>query len=146
VTPTRLRTLVALAVLTGLLGYLAIEVRTGDLLELPWLAPAVAGLMAVFELVLAKVVGDKLRGRSRSKPMHPLQVARAAVLAKASSTTGALLAGLYGGLWTWFLQHGELRLAADNAVVALTSVGASVLLVVAGLLLERVCRTPDLPD
>ena len=148
-TATKIRALVALAVLTGVLGWLAINVRTGDLLALPLLAPGVAALIAVFELGLAKVVRDQVRGRARrrvaGRSMHPLQVARAVVLAKASSTTGALLTGLYAGLWLWFLQHDELRVAAHNAVVAGLSTGASVLLVVAALLLERACRTPAPP-
>ena len=146
-TPTRLRTLLGLAVLTGLIGWFAIDLRTGDLLSLPLLAPAVAGLIALFELGLAKVVGDKIRGRGRGRrQLHPLQIARAAVLAKASSATGALLTGLYGGLWLWFVQHGELRVASDNAAVAAVSVGASVLLVGSALVLERVCRTPRYED
>jgi hypothetical protein len=146
VTPTRLRWLLALAVLTGALGWLVIDSRTGDLLELPYLAPATAGLIALFELGLAKLVHDKVRGRGRGKQMHPLQVVRALVLAKASSTTGALLAGLYAGLWLWFFQHDQLRVASDNAVVAAVSAGACVLLVVAGLLLERSCRVPRRED
>jgi hypothetical protein len=147
VTPTRLPVLVALAVLTAVLGSFAINLQTGELLSLPLLAPGVGTLMALFELVLAKVVRDRLRGRSRGRrQMHPFQIARAAVLAKASSTTGALLTGLYAGLWLWFFQHDELRVAADNAVVAALSVGASVLLVLAALVLERMCRTPDLPS
>lgn len=148
-TATRLRTLIALALVTGLLGWLAIDLRTGDLLALPVFAPATAGLIAVFELILAKVVGDKIRGRGRGRgrrQMHPLQIARAAVLAKASSTAGALLTGLYAGLWLWFFQHGELRVASDNGVVAAISVAASVLLVIAAMLLERACRTPPAPD
>lgn len=145
-TPTRLRTLLAMAVLTGLFGWFVIDVRTGDLLALPYLAPITAGLIALFELGLAKVVRDKVRGRSRGRSMHPLQVARALVLAKASSATGALLVGLYGGLWVWFLQHDALRVAASNATVAGVSVGASLALVIAALLLERACRTPDATD
>lgn len=145
-TPTRLRTLVVLAGLTAVSGWLLIDVRTGDLLALPYLAPVTAGVIALFELGLAKVVRDKVRGRSRGRQMHPLQVARALVLAKASSATGALLVGLYGGLWAWFLQHDALRVAAANATVAGLSMGASLVLVVSGLLLERACRTPDRPQ
>jgi hypothetical protein len=107
-------------------------------------APA-TGLIALFELGLAKVVRDKIRGRSTHRPMHPLQIARAAVLAKASSATGALLFGLYTGLLLWFLQHSGLRVASANARVAAASAGASLLLVVAALLLERACRTPEPP-
>jgi hypothetical protein len=146
VTPTRLPHLLAMAVLTGLLGWFVIDVRTGDLLSLPYLAPLTAGLIALFELILAKVVRDKVRGRSHGRSMHPLQVARALVLAKASSATGALLAGLYGGLLLWFLQHGGLRVATSNAQVAGVSIGSCLLLVVAGLLLEQACRAPDIPD
>lgn len=145
-TPTRLRTLAALAVVTGVLGWFVIDVRTGDLLALPYLAPITTGLIALFELGLAKVVADKVRRRSRGRPMHPLQVARALVLAKASSTTGALLVGLYGGLLVWFLQHDALRVASSNATVAGVSAGASLTLVVAALLLERSCRTPEQPQ
>lgn len=146
-TPTRLPVLLVMAVVTGALGWFVINLQTGDLLSLPLLAPAVGALMAVFELVLAKVVRDKVRGRGRGRrQMHPLQIARAAVLAKASSATGALLTGLYAGLWLWFLQHDQLRVAADNAVVAGLSTGASLLLVIAALLLERSCRTPTLPS
>jgi hypothetical protein len=146
VTPTRLRVLLALALLTGGLGWVVINSRTGDLLELPYLAPATAGLIALFELGLAKVVHDRVRGRGRGRQMHPLQVARAVVLAKASSATGALLGGLYAGLWLWFFQHAELRVAADNAVVAAVSVGACAVLVLAALLLERACRVPRQQD
>ena len=145
-TPTRLRTLLALAVMTGVFGWFIIDVRTGDLLALPYLAPITTGLIALFELGLAKVVADKVRGRSTGRPMHPLQVARALVLAKASSTTGALLVGLYGGLLVWFLQHDGLRVASSNATVAGVSVGASLVLVLAALLLERSCRTPNPPQ
>lgn len=145
-TPTRIPVLLALAAFTAVLGWFTINLQTGDLLALPLLAPGVGALMALFELVLAKVVRDKLRGRGRGRrQMHPLQIARAAALAKASSATGAILTGLYGGLWFWFFQHDELRVAADNAFVAALSVGASLLLVAAALVLERVCRTPDLP-
>lgn len=146
-TPTRIPVLLALAAFTSVLGWLAIDLQTGDLLSLPLVAPGVGTLMALFELVLAKVVRDKLRGRSRGRrQLHALQIARAAVLAKASSATGALLTGLYAGLWLWFFQHDELRVAADNALVAALSSGASLLLVVAALVLERVCRTPALPS
>ncbi|MCW2601043.1 MAG: hypothetical protein JWM02_2872 [Frankiales bacterium] len=145
-TPTRLRTLLAMAALTGLFGWFIINLRTGDLLALPYLAPVTAGLIALFELVLAKVVRDKVRGRSTHRPMHPLQVARALVLAKASSATGALLVGLYGGLLVWFVQHDSLRVAASNASVAGASLAASLALVVAALLLERSCRTPGAPQ
>ncbi len=143
---TRIPALLGLAVLTAVLGWFTINLRTGDLLSLPYLAPVTAFLIALFEAGLSRVVRDNVSGRSRGRAMHPLQVARALVLAKASSAAGALLAGLYTGLLVWFLQHSGLRIAASNALVAALSVGACVLLTAAALLLERACRTPELPD
>ncbi len=73
-----------------------------------------------------------------------MQVARAAVLAKASSTTGALLLGAYGGLFAWTLpRRGELAVAESDALVSGLTALAALALVVAALLLERACRTPD---
>jgi hypothetical protein len=79
--------------------------------------------------------------------MHPLQVARAAALAKASSLAGSLLLGLYAGFFVWlFPRRDQLAAANDDVVVAGLSAGACVLLLVAALLLERACRTPRPPD
>ena len=133
--PTRLRTLLALAVVAGLLGWLLTRWQY-EHLELPLYGPLTAGLMAAFELGLARVVSQKVRGLSLDKPMHPLQVARAAVLAKASSAGGSLLVGFYAG----YLVHvfpSDLRAAGQDRRVALASLAASVLLVVAARLLER---------
>jgi hypothetical protein len=78
--------------------------------------------------------------------MHPLQVARAAVLAKASSLGGAILLGVYGGLFVWtFARRDTYATAGDDALVAGLSALTSLTLVIAALLLERSCRTPDPP-
>ena len=149
-TPTRLSTLVALVVGFGVVAYALAAVAYGSLPALPAYAPVSAALLAVVEAGMAKVVRDRLagrhdeRGRPVGRPLHPMQVARAAVLAKASSTGGAVLLGGYAGLLAWTLPRRD-RLAAtgDDAVVAGLSALACLALVVAALLLERVCRRPD---
>jgi hypothetical protein len=78
--------------------------------------------------------------------MHPLQVARAAALAKASSATGALLLGFYGGFFLWVVRRTELRAAEHDAWVAGWSALACLGLLVAALLLEKSCRTPPPRD
>ena len=100
-----------------------------------------------------KVVSDRLahrrdaRGRPRGRPLHPMQVARAAVLAKASSTAGAVLLGAYGGLFAWTLpRRAQLAVAERDAVVAGLTALAALALVAAALVLERACRTPEDPD
>jgi hypothetical protein len=147
VTATSWRSLLAAVLIAGALGWLLLAGAYGDLVRLPTYAAVTAGLMAVFELVLARVIHQKVHGAVRGRQMHPIQVARAAALAKASSMAGALLVGLYAGFITWLLpRRGRLAAAGDDLVVAAISGGACLLLVVAALLLERACRTPPGPD
>jgi hypothetical protein len=144
VRPTSLRALLLAALVAGVLGWAVFETSYGSVVSLPTYAPVTAGLMAVFEVVLARIVRDKLRAPSRGRQLHPLQVARAAVLAKASSAAGALLFGLYAGFFAWTLpRSNRLAAASDDALVSAVSAGACLLLVIAALLLERACRTPD---
>lgn len=150
-TPTRPRTLLALVLLPGVLAYLLAVVAYGSLPLLPRYAPVSVVLLAVVELGMAKVVRDRLahrldaRGRPKGRPLHPMQVARAAVLAKASSAGGGILLGAYGGLLAWTLpRRGVLRAGEQDAAVAAWSAVACLGLVLAALLLERACRRPDL--
>jgi hypothetical protein len=151
VTPTRLPTLLLTVVVSGVLAYLLADAAYSDLPRLPVLAAFSLVLLAVTELAMARVVRDRVGHRRRrdgaaGRPLHPLQVARAVVLAKASSPTGALLAGAYGGLAAWALpRRDQSPTIADDATAAVLSAAAALLLVVAALLLERACRTPDVP-
>lgn len=152
---TQPKNLLGLAAGFAVLGYLLVELAYGSLPPLPLYAPVTLVLLAVVEAVMARVVRERLAGRPGpggqgrlsgfgSRPLHPLQVARAVVLAKASSVTGAVLLGGYGGLLAWTLpRRDELALAGRDATVAGISVLACVGLVVAALLLERACRTPE---
>lgn len=149
-TPTRPGPLLAVVAGFALLLYLLADRAYGSLPEPPVYAPVTLVLLAVTELAMAKVVADRLahrtdrRGRPRGRALHPMQVARAAVLAKASSVTGAVLLGAYGGLFAWTLpRRAELALAERDALVAGTTALAALGLVAAALVLERACRTPD---
>ena len=144
---TALRVLALCALVGGVAGYLLAEVVYSDLPPLPAYAPVTLVLLALVELGMARVVRDRVRGRARpgARPLHPLQVARAAALAKASSPAGSLLLGVYAGLLVWLLPR-EAEQARADALVCGISVGASLLLVAGALLLERACRTPRSPD
>jgi hypothetical protein len=148
VRPTRIPALLLAVLLTAAFGYLLAETAYARIPPLPALAPVSLGLLAVLEAGLAYVVRGKVRGRAGAgRPMHPLQVARAAVLAKASSLGGALFAGAYGGIFLWtFGRRGTVATYSADARVSGLSAGAAVLLVVAALLLERACRIPRQPD
>lgn len=149
-TPTRPRTLLALVLGFGVLAYALAAIAYGALPVLPRYAPVSIVLLAVVELGMAKVVRDRLshrldaQGRPKGRPLHPMQVARAAVLAKASSAGGAVLLGGYGGLLVWTLPRRGMLLASErDALVAGYSAVACLGLVVAALVLERACRRPD---
>ena len=147
--PTRPAVLLALALGFGAVTYLLAVLAYGSLPQLPAYAPVSIVLLAVVELAMAKVVHDRLahRGNRRARPLHPMQVARAAVLAKASSAGGAVLLGAYGGLLAWTLpRRDELAATSSDALVAGVSVLACAALVLAALALERACRRPDTDD
>lgn len=145
--PTRLSALLLVVAVLGPAGYLLAELAYFDLPPLPSLAPVSLLLLTLLEGGMARVVRDKVRGRSAGRPMHPIQVARAAVLAKASSLGGAILLGLYGGIFTWtFLRRDDYATAGDDARVSGLSALAALALVVAALVLERACRTPEPPE
>ncbi len=145
-TTTRPATLWLCAVVAAVLGYLLAALAYADLPPLPRYAPVTLLLLAVVETGMARVVRDRVRGRSRpgARALHPLQVARAVALAKASSPAGALLLGLYAGLLVWLLPHSAAQARSDALVCAVSAL-AALLLVVAALLLERACRTPEPP-
>lgn len=148
-TETRPSTLIGLVAGFALLGYLLAAVAYSSLPELPPYAPVSLVLLTLAELGMAKVVRERLAHRSRpgARPLHPLQVARAAALAKASSTAGAVLLGLYAGLLAWTLPRGSELLGAErDALVAGLSALSCLALVAAALVLERACRVPEDPQ
>ena len=145
--PTRVTLLLVVVLLTAACGYLLAETAYSDIPPLPGLAPVSLGLLAVVEAGMAYIVRGKVRGRRPAgRPMHALQVARAAVLAKASSLGGAVMAGGYGGIFAWtFGRRGDVATYGDDARVSGLAALAALALVVAALLLERACRTPPDP-
>jgi hypothetical protein len=146
VTPTRWPTLVGLVALAGIVGWLVADHVWDELVALPAAAPITAAIIALFEAGLARVISRKVRGLAPGRPLHPLQVARAVALAKASSATGAMLLGFYAGFFLWVVRLTEKRAASHDAWVSGWSALASLALLVAALLLERACRIPTPRD
>lgn len=145
-TATRPGLLLALAAGFAAAAYALAELAYGALPTLSLLAAFTVAVLAATELAMAKVVRDRLQSKGTGRQLHPLQVFRAVVLAKASSTGGAVLLGAYGGLLAWTLPRRDDLLSGEReAGVAGLSTLASLGLVVAALLLERACRTPPVP-
>lgn len=141
--PTRLATLVALLVGAGVVtwGLLRIQESRGNVPPpLPWAAPLGIALLGVGVLVSAIALRRRLRGTPGTRPPQPIGVARMAVLGKASSHVGSLLGGVYGGYAVLLVPSLDIDARRERALVAVIALLAALLLVVAGLLLERTCR------
>ena len=141
--PTRVSTLVWLfvAVAVGAWGVLRLADRRGSVLpQITWTAPVLIGLLGVVVVIAAFALRARLRGGPGVRPPQPLGVARMAVLGKASSHVGAIVAGLYTGWALVLLPSLEIEARRDRAIVTVVAVLASLLLTGAGLFLERICR------
>jgi hypothetical protein len=146
VNATSWRVLLGCGLVAAALGYLLGKAAYGDLPSLTATAPVTLALVAAVEVGVGALVRERLQGRSRpdARPLHPGQVARAAVLAKASSPTGAVFAGGYAGLLAFLVSDGS-QAAMDDRPVAGTAVATALALVGAALFLERCCRLPEDP-
>ena len=143
-TPTRLPVLLATAAATAVLAWVAARAAYPALSPLPWLTGATPLLLAVAELITAGLLRARLRGAPGTRPVHPIDVARIAALAKASSAAGALLVGAYGGIAAAAAGAlSRLAVAGDDLLAAALGAAAGLVLVVAALVLERVCRVPS---
>jgi hypothetical protein len=145
VRPTKVRTLLVVALLAGVAAYLLFKTRYGDLPPVPPTVAATTFVLAMAELFMAPSLRARLEGRPRTKPILPIAVARTAAFAKASSAIGALVAGWMAGVEAYVLTRLDLAAASRDSVNAGLGLAAAVLLVVAALRLEAVCRVPPPP-
>ncbi|KLL10499.1 MULTISPECIES: DUF3180 domain-containing protein [Protofrankia] len=141
--PTRARELVAAAVVVGVLAYVLLAFTYRDLPRFPRTAPLSLLIVGLAEAQTAAITRRRLQGRPGTRPILPLTVARLAALAKASSLAGAALMGAWAALLGYALPRlDEFGTADTDAVTAGLGVAAALVLLVSGLLLERVCRVP----
>jgi Protein of unknown function (DUF3180) len=145
VKPTRSSILAALAIGVGVLSWLVVREHYSSMPALPVVGPVTLVVLAVFEVLYAFSVRSRLRNPG-TRPLDPLFVAKMAALAKASSHTAAIVAGLYGGVLVFTLANlGKPGVNSDSRASGL-SVVASLALVGAALFLEYNCRVPREPD
>lgn len=113
--------------------------------------PQVPWLVVLVEVVIAAVVGTMgwhvrqyLHGKRPT--LDPIRAARTAVLAKASSYTGAMLAGWYAAQVLVVLGDLEFDAQRARAVSAGLAVVGAVVMAAVGLLVEWWCRIPPPED
>jgi uncharacterized membrane protein YedE/YeeE len=143
--PTRWSTLVVVAIVSGGVSYLITRswfdyVPTPSVYLPLWLA-----VLAIAELYLAAMTRARLAGRSGTRPVDPLVVARYVALAKASAVVGSLATGVYAGFLGWVIRL-DTPTANHDTTTAAFGMGLAVLLTVAALVLEYACRVPKRDD
>jgi Protein of unknown function (DUF3180) len=143
--PTRWSVLVIVALAAAGVAYLVTrsaftDLPTPKVYALLWLA-----LLAIAEFYLAAMTRARLAGRAGTRAINPLVVARFVALAKASSIVGSVAAGGYAGYLVWIARISSPA-ATTDARTAAFGIGFSIVLVVAALRLEHVCRVPKQDD
>lgn len=144
--PSRPGLLVGLGVVAAALTWAGLRVwvaRAHAEPELMWRTTLTIGLLAAAILGIGWPVRQWVNG-DRSRQIDALRAARTAVLAKAGAVAGALLVGLFLGYGVHFLPTVAIAARRSQLIVSVADLLAAVLLLVAGLLVERWCRVP--PD
>ncbi|HET7900897.1 MAG TPA: DUF3180 domain-containing protein [Candidatus Nanopelagicales bacterium] len=146
--PTRPWLLVALAALAAAVGFAAsqlVSAFTDRSLSVPFTMPVVMALLALATALWARGTRARLARRPGTRPMEPIVAARSAALAMAASRVGAVVAGFYVGVALDLLSGWDVPGVRERVITAAVTVVMGVLLVLAGLWLERICRLPDDP-
>jgi hypothetical protein len=118
--------------------YVLLRSTYGSLPPLKFVVPVPLAALALIEFVLARRVRAAVRHEPHAKPMTAIAIARCVALGKASSLVAAGVAGAAVGLLGRVLPDVRTVSAATNDTkVGVLLLAAAILLVVAGLLLER---------
>ena len=144
--PTRVSTLVVVAVVCALASWLALRSVYERLPPLPWTGVPALLVAAFAEAWTGRDLRARIAGRRGLKPVAPLFVSRMVALAKASSVAGAAIAGLAVGFVIYLSGSLSAAVPRQDAVTAVVTFAAAVLLACAALYLEYCCRVPDAHD
>ncbi|NUP25839.1 MAG: DUF3180 domain-containing protein [Nocardia sp.] len=148
--PTRLRELLANVLIAAVIAWVTSRLVYASFPPISTIAGASLYPVALLEAALGFYIRTRVSSRQIGadlRQLHPITVARALALAKASAQVGSLVAGVWLGFLLWiFPQRGELRAADADYPGALIGCGAGIALVVAALWLEYCCRAPDDPS
>jgi len=146
VKPTRVSTLVVIAVVCAAAGWLLLRAVYTKLPPLPWTGVPALLIAAAAEAWMGRDIKARIAGRPGSKPVQPLFASRMVALARASSVAAAIIAGLAAG--SAFYLAGSLNASTprQDALTAVITFVAAIVLACAALYLEYCCRVPGNPE
>jgi hypothetical protein len=145
--PTRISTLVIIAVVCAAAGWLLLRAVYAKLPPLPWTGVPALLIAAVAEAWTGRDLKARISGRRQGlKPVAPLFVTRMVALAKATSVAAAIIAGFAAGFDFYLAGSLNASTPREDALTAVITFVAAVLLACAALYLENSCRVPEDPD
>jgi hypothetical protein len=147
VKPTRISTLVIIAVVCAAAGWLLLRAVYAKLPPLPWTGVPALLIAAVAEAWTGRDLKARISGRRQGlKPVAPLFVTRMVALAKATSVAAAIIAGFAAGFDVYLAGSLNASTPREDALTAVITFVAAVVLACAALYLENSCRVPEDPD
>ena len=144
--PTRPRVLVLVVVLAAAVTWAVLKGVYASLPPLTWTGVPALLIAAGVEAWAGRDLRARIQGKQGARPAPPLFVARIVALAKASSQTAALLAGICAGFMVYLSGMASAPTPRGDLVDASLSFGACLVLLAAALFLEYSCRVPRDPD
>ena len=135
-----------LAALAAVIGFCVVDLIStslGEPFPVPWLAAATLFILALALFIWALLIRPRLMRKPDTKPISPFVAARTVALAMAASRTGALVGGFYLGVALELASRFENDYARARIWAALAAVVGALLVVLAALWLEYICRLPD---
>lgn len=142
--PTPLIALGLAGLVVGFLVELAAASFGVPILVPPISLPLTLAVIGILIVVLAWPVRKSTRSTGRA-PVNPFVALRIAVLAKASSLSGALVLGVGLGIALYILTRSVVPAVSTLWLAIATAVGAAILLA-GGLVAEHFCTLPPRDD
>jgi hypothetical protein len=128
----------------GVTAYVLLRTSYSDLPPLGYFVPVPLAVLGIIELVVARRVRLAVRHVAYAKPMTAIAIARCVALGKASSIVGSAVAGATVALLArTFPEAGDVRAAANDTRVGLLLLASTILVTVAGIVLERAGIDPN---
>lgn len=131
-------------IIIGVAVYTLLRVSYDAIPPLSYFVPVPLAALGCAELVAARRVRAAVRHEPMAKPMTAIAIARCVALGKASSVVGSAVAGAALALLARVLpEAGTVRAANSDTRVGVLLLGSSILVGVAGLVLERAGIDPN---
>ncbi len=143
--PTRPWTLGLVIAAAAAVTWAVLTAVYASLPPLTWTGVPALLIAAAAEAWAGRDLRARIAGRRGARPAPPLFVARIVALAKASSQTAALLAGICAGFMIYLAGRANAPTPQGDLLVASLSFGSCLVLLAAALFLEYCCRVPGDP-